>query len=196
MIIAFHKPYGVLSQFTPEKPEQRTLSDFGFPPKVYPLGRLDMDSEGLLLLSDEAGLNSRLLDPERHVSKLYMAQVERQPESEALEQFQAGLEILGHKTKPCKAWIPEPQPLLPDRDPPIRVRRSIPSVWLCVELTEGKNRQIRRMTAKIGHPTLRLIRIRFGSCELQPLGPGEWRELSLLEAKDLETICRNAPTRL
>jgi len=178
VLIAFHKPYGVLSQFTPDGSPNRTLAEFGFPKNVYPLGRLDADSEGLLLLSDEPGLNTRLLDPKNAHSRCYWAQVEGIPTSAGLEKLSQGVSIGDHQTLPCRAWLLEPQPQLPPRDPPIRVRKTIPDCWIALELTEGKNRQVRNMTAAIGHPTLRLLRVRIGALELGDLKPGHWRELS------------------
>lgn len=177
MILAFHKPYGVLSQFTPDGSRNRTLAEFGFPKNVYPIGRLDADSEGLLLLSDEAGLNTRLLDPEHGHRRRYWAQVERIPPPESLAQLAGGVTIQGYKTRPCRAWLLDPQPDIPPRNPPIRARKNIPDCWIGLELTEGKNRQVRRMTAAIGHPTLRLFRAAIGDLELAELSPGSWREL-------------------
>ena len=153
MILAFHKPYGVLSRFTPDGSPNRTLTEFGFPKDVYPIGRLDADSEGLLLLSDEAGLNTRLLDPERGHARCYWAQVERIPAAEALAALSVGVPIQEYTTRPCRVWLLDPQPDMPPRNPPIRVRKSVPDCWIALELTEGKNRQVRRMTAAIGHPT-------------------------------------------
>jgi 23S rRNA pseudouridine2457 synthase len=181
MILTFHKPYGVLSQFTPDGSPNRTLADFGFPKGAYPIGRLDADSEGLLLLSDETGLNTRLLDPEHRHSRRYWAQVERIPTAEALVQLSGGVTIQDYKTRPCKVRLLDPQPEVPPRDPPIRVRKSVPDCWIELELTEGKNRQVRRMTASIGHPTLRLLRVQIGSLELGGLAPGAWRELAAAE---------------
>ena len=183
MLIALHKPYGVLSQFTPDGSPNRTLAGFGLPPKVYPLGRLDADSEGLLLLSDEAGLNTRLLDPERGHPRTYWAQVERIPTPEALARLAGGLEIQGYRTRPCRAWKLDPQPDIPPRDPPIRFRKSVPDCWIALELHEGKNRQVRRMTGAIGHGTLRLLRVRIGELDLGALKPGEWRELTTEERR-------------
>ena len=183
MLIAFHKPYGVLSRFTPDESPHRTLAEFGFPKGVYPLGRLDADSEGLLLLSDEPGLNTRLLDPEEGHARTYWAQVERIPTPEALQKLSQGMFIAGHKTLPCRAWLLDPRPSLPPRDPPIRYRKTVPDCWIGLELTEGKNRQVRRMTAAIGHPTLRLIRTKIGHLELLDLPPGSWRELFPKERK-------------
>ena len=181
MILAFNKPYGVLSQFTPDGSPNRTLAEFGFPQEVYPIGRLDADSEGLLLLSDEAGLNTRLLDPEHGHPRCYWAQVERIPSPEALAQLAGGVTIQDYKTRPCRAWVLDPQPEMPPRDPPIRVRKSVPDCWVALELHEGKNRQVRRMTAAIGHPTLRLVRRSIGELMLGALAPGVWKELSIDE---------------
>ena len=182
MLLAFHKPYGVLSQFTPEPgSKHRTLADFRFPERVYPLGRLDAESEGLLLLSDEAALNARLLHPSQAHRRIYWAQVERTPTAEALERLAGGLVIAGRRTLPCRAWMLNPQPDVPPRDPPIRVRKSVPDCWIALELVEGKYHQVRRMTAAIGHPTLRLVRVQMGELPLGNLPAGAWRELSEAE---------------
>ncbi len=176
MLIAFHKPYGVLSQFTPDGSPNRTLAEFGFPAGVYPLGRLDADSEGLLLLSDEPGLNNRLLDPRHGHRRTYWVQVERVPSEEALARLaRGGLDIQGHRTRPCRAWRLDPQPEIPPRDPPIRFRKNVPDCWIALELVEGKNRQVRRMTAMVGHPTLRLMRVAIEGVGLEGLAPGKWR---------------------
>jgi 23S rRNA pseudouridine2457 synthase len=182
VLLAFHKPYGVLSQFTPEPGSRwRTLAEFGLPANVYALGRLDADSEGLLLLSDEAGLNSRLLDPEAGHRREYWVQVERIPTDEALAQLARGVKIGEHATRPCTVRRLEPAPSVPPRDPPVRERKTVPDCWLALELTEGKNRQVRRMTASIGHPTLRLLRARIGNFPLGELAPSTWRELTAVE---------------
>jgi 23S rRNA pseudouridine2457 synthase len=181
MLIAFHKPYGVLSRFTPDGSPNRPLSEFGFPENVYPIGRLDANSEGLLLLSDEPRLNERLLPPRRAHQREYWVQVERIPAPDTLLKLAGGLVIQERKTLPCRAWILDPQPDVPPRDPPIRFRKTVPACWIGLELVEGKNRQVRRMTAAIGHPTLRLIRVRIGSLELRDLPPGSWRELTPVE---------------
>jgi 23S rRNA pseudouridine2457 synthase len=180
VLVAFHKPYGVLSQFTPEAGSRwRTLADFALPKNVYPLGRLDADSEGLLLLSDEPGLNTRLLEPKHAHRREYWAQVERIPTPAALARLRrGGLDLGDFVTRACGARLLEPAPVAPPRTPPIRVRRNIPDSWLALELIEWKNRQIRRMTAAIGHPTLRLIRARIGDFALGDLSPGKWRELT------------------
>ena len=250
MLIAFHKPFGVLSQFTGGLPRRsdlprrseaetgaqaggsknRTLAEFGFPKRVYPIGRLDADSEGLLLLSDEPEWNKRLLHPRHAHEREYWAQVERVPSPEALEKLRHGVSInvggraaaaarggaaappppgsKGYQTLPCRAWMLEPQPeevaatpsshlsnvveattlpsgdeaspppkILP-RTPPIRFRKSVPTCWIGLELIEGKNRQVRRMTAAIGHPTLRLLRVRIGNFWLGDLPVGQWRILT------------------
>lgn len=186
MLIALNKPYGVLSQFTPEAGTRwRTLAEFGLPAGVYPLGRLDADSEGLLLLSDEAGLNSRLLNPARGHAREYWVQVERVPDDDALQRLAAGVVIAGKRTQPARVRRLEPAPSLPPRDPPVRFRQNVPDCWLSLELTEGRNRQVRRMTAAVGHPTLRLIRGRIGALTLANLAlpPGEWRELTAAERR-------------
>jgi 23S rRNA pseudouridine2457 synthase len=185
MLIAFHKPYGVLSQFTSDGSPYRTLAEFNFPPNVYPIGRLDADSEGLLLFSDESEWNERLLPPERAHKRIYWAQVERIPSLEKLAQLERGILIRGGRTLPCRAWKLDPQPELPPRDPPIRFRKSVSDCWIGLELVEGKNRQVRRMTAAIGHATLRLIRVQIGRFELGTLPPGQWRELSSAERTEV-----------
>ena len=210
MLIAFNKPYGVLSQFTSGGPANRTLAEFGFPKNVYSIGRLDADSEGLLLLSDEPEWNERLLHPRHAHEREYWAQLERIPTPEVLKKLEYGVVVQGRKTLPCRAWILEPQPqvvasslrietigtqrrryttaredarptIIPPRDPPIRFRKSVPDCWIGLELIEGKNRQVRRMTAAIGHPTLRLIRIRIGQLKLGDLPAGHWRILTAEE---------------
>jgi 23S rRNA pseudouridine2457 synthase len=181
VLIAFNKPYGVLSQFTSERSSNHTLSEFNFPKNVYSIGRLDADSEGLLLLSDEPDLNQKLLDPRHAHEREYWVQVERIPSPELLRKLGAGLVIQGRKTRRCRAWLLEPQPDTPPRDPPIRFRKTVPTRWIGLELIEGKNRQVRRMTGAIGHPTLRLIRVRIGQVNLADLPPGTWRQLTKAE---------------
>jgi 23S rRNA pseudouridine2457 synthase len=178
MLIAFHKPCGVLSQFTSDGSPNRKLADFGFPGNVYPVGRLDSDSEGLLLLSDEAPLNARLLHPRNAHKREYWVQVERIPDPDALRRLERGVMIAGRRTLPCRAWILNSEPGLPPRDPPVRFRKTVPTCWIAVELVEGKNRQVRRMTAAIGHPTLRLVRVRIGQYTLGSLPAGTWKILS------------------
>ena len=183
MILAFHKPYGVLSQFTPDGSPNRPLADFDFPKNVYPIGRLDADSEGLLLLSDEGDLNKRLLDPEHHVPKTYLVLVERLPDEKALFSLSAGVIIEGRKTLPADARLLNPQPFIPPRNPPVRIRKSVQDFWIELRLREGRNRQVRRMTAAVGHPTIRLIRSAIGALELDALPVGQWREVSSEERR-------------
>jgi 23S rRNA pseudouridine2457 synthase len=199
VLIAFNKPFGVLSQFTGDGPANRTLAEFDFPRDVYPIGRLDADSEGLLLLSDEPEWNERLLHPRQAHQREYWAQVERIPAPEALKKLERGVSLQGRKTLPCRAWLLEPQPevgssrcddrtaqrAVPTRDPPIRFRKNVPDCWIGLELIEGKNRQVRRMTAAIGHPTLRLLRVRIGGLKLGTLGAGEWKVLVAAERRSL-----------
>lgn len=185
MLIAFHKPFGVLSQFTSDGSRNRTLAQFGFPKDVWPIGRLDADSEGLLLLSDEPDLNQKLLHPRLAHEREYWAQVERVPSPEELKKLERGVVVQGRKTLPCRAWMLEPQPVLPPREPPIRFRKSVPDCWIALELVEGKNRQVRRMTAAIGHPTLRLLRVRIGNFWLGDLPPGQWKILSCGEYEEV-----------
>ena len=181
MLIAFHKPYGVLSQFTQELPGQKTLAEFHFPKNVYPIGRLDQDSEGLLLLSDEPALVDRLLNPKRAHPRTYHVQVEKIPSLESLQQLASGVMVQGKKTLPCHASHLDPQPNFPPRDPPIRVRPSVPDTWIALTLTEGRNRQVRRMTAAVGHPTLRLVRVQIGKFQLGSVPAGQWNELTSVE---------------
>jgi 23S rRNA pseudouridine2457 synthase len=178
LILAFHKPYGVLSQFTPDGSPNRPLSEFQFPPKVYPIGRLDADSEGLLLLSDEAKWNARLLAPDNHVEKAYHVLVERLPSPQALESLEKGVLLDGKMTLPAKATLLDPQPIITPRIPPVRVRKSVQDWWIELKIREGKNRQVRRMTAAVGHPTIRLIRAAIGGFLLEGIACGEWRELT------------------
>lgn len=185
MVLAFNKPYGVLSAFTPDGSPNRTLAEFGFPKGVYPLGRLDADSEGLLLLSDEPGLNTRLLNPKHRHHRVYWSQVDGIPTPESLRRLAAGLQLQDFRTLPCQASILDPQPDLPPRDPPIRVRKSIPTCWLELALVEGKNRQVRRMTAAVGHPTLRLLRVCIGGFRLEDMGAGQWKSLSPAEIQQV-----------
>ncbi len=177
MLLAFHKPFGVVSQFTSDGSKHRTLADFGFPKNVYPIGRLDAESEGLLLLSDEAPLNARLLHPKHAHTRTYWAQVERIPSAEALAHLARGVVISGRATLPGAAWLLDPQPTLPPREPPIRVRKNVADAWIALVLIEGKNHQVRKMTAAVGHPTLRLLRVKIGALELGILPAGKWRTL-------------------
>ena len=183
MLLAFYKPFDVLSQFTQEHPSHRTLAEFGFPQDVYAVGRLDRDSEGLLLLSDEACWNDRLLNPRHAHPRCYHAQVDGEISDQALSQLRRGVDLKEFRSLPCQATRLPADPAHPPRDPPIRVRKNIPTSWIELELTEGKNRQVRRMTAAVGFPTLRLVRVRIGSLDLEDLklAPGEWRELTEAE---------------
>jgi 23S rRNA pseudouridine2457 synthase len=186
MLIAFHKPYGVLSQFTPDQPGQRTLAEFGFPGDVFPIGRLDQDSEGLILIGNEREWVNRLLEPRHGHRRTYHVQVEGAPDAKALSRLACGgIDIKGHLTLPCVARALDPMPEYPPRDPPVRFRKSVPDRWIELILTEGKNRQVRRMTAAVGYPTLRLIRVAIGSLRLAPLVAGEWRELTAVDCEAL-----------
>jgi 23S rRNA pseudouridine2457 synthase len=182
--LALFKPYGVLCRFTDEA-GRPTLADYVDVPDVYPAGRLDKDSEGLLLLTDDGRLASLITHPRHKLPKVYLAQVEHIPEAEALARLRVGVEIKGGKTRPAQADLLAAEPDLPPRPVPIRYRKSIPTAWLRITLREGRNRQVRRMTAAVGHPTLRLVRIAIGPVELGTLQPGEWRELSAREVKQL-----------
>ena len=176
-VILFNKPYGVLSQFTPEAGHP-ALDTFGFPAGVYAAGRLDHDSEGALLLTDNGKLIKKLLDPEFAHPRTYLAQVDGAITEEAIRKLSAGVAIKGYHTRPCKAEIvQEPEWLWP-RNPPVRFRANIPTSWVQLTLTEGKNRQVRHMTAAVGFPTLRLIRIKIGNVSLGDLQPGEWRQVT------------------
>lgn len=177
MILLFNKPFGVLSQFTPEA-GHRALNEFGFPSGVYAAGRLDHDSEGALLLTDDGKLIKRLLDPKFEHPRTYLVQVDGQITPEALKQLSKGVTIKGYRTKPCKAEFATPPDDLWERVPPIRYRANIPTSWVRLTLIEGKNRQVRHMTAAVGFPTLRLIRVAIGDLTLDGLQPGEWREVS------------------
>ena len=176
--IILNKPHGVLSQFTPELPSQRTLSEFNLPKDLYAAGRLDSDSEGLLLLTNDGPLIKKLLEPGTGHERTYLVQVEGIPGAEAIARLEQGIEIQGYRTLPALAQLLEHEPALPPRVPPIRVRKHIPTSWIELKLLEGKNRQVRRMTAAIGHPTLRLVRTAIGGITLKDLEPGHWRELT------------------
>lgn len=179
--LAFFKPYEVLCQFTKEPGSNKhTLAEFNFPKDVYPVGRLDYDSEGLLLLSNDGRLNSTLLNPENSHWRTYLAQIENIPEPPALNLLRNGVMIEGRKTLPAEARLLESEPSLPERARPIRFRKNIPTAWLELRLVEGRNRQVRKMTAAVGHPTLRLLRTRIGEFDLlrTELEPGHWQHLS------------------
>ena len=185
MLIAFNKPHGVISQFTREHPSHRVLADFDFPKIVYPIGRLDLDSEGLILLSDEGKWNELLLHPRHGHARTYHAQIEGLPTKSILEKLCSGIVLPDFATLPCKVRELNPPPDYPPRVPPIRERKTVPVSWLELVLTEGKNRQVRRMTAAVGLPTLRLIRAAIGALRLRDLQlePGTWRVLTDDEAK-------------
>ena len=182
MIIAFHKPYLVLSQFKKEKPEHHTLAEFGFPQNIYSIGRLDLDSEGLLLLSDEKKWNDLLLNPKHAHERTYHVQVEGTATENAINKLRKGVVIQGYKTKPCTVILLN-EPNYAPRSVPIRFRKSIPTSWIEIKLVEGKNRQVRQMTASVELPTLRLIRVAIGKYELGNLLPGKWKELNSNERK-------------
>jgi len=186
--IAFNKPYAVLCQFTaPAGSTKQTLAAFGFPKNVYSVGRLDFDSEGLLILTDDTRLNSELLSHERSHLRTYYACVENEPASEQLQMLQSGVIIEGKKTLPAKAKLLDNEPNLPPRPVPIRERKHITTAWLELGLTEGRNRQVRKMTAAVGCPTLRLVRVAIGHLNLFDLAlkPGEWRDLGVDELSSL-----------
>lgn len=177
-LILFNKPYDVLSQFTDlRSPSPRaTLSDFISLPGVYPAGRLDRDSEGLLLLTDDGRLQARIADPKFKLPKTYWVQVEGEPDQSALDRLRHGVLLNDGPTRPARVERIDPPALWP-RDPPIRVRKAIPDCWLALTITEGRNRQVRRMTAAVGHPTLRLVRHSIGEWSLGDLAPGTWTEV-------------------
>lgn len=175
--ILFHKPFDVLSQFTPED-GARSLAEFGLPAEIYPAGRLDKDSEGLLLLTNDGPLIEKLLNPKNEKPKTYWALVERVPTEEELNRMRKGLKIEDYLTRPAVVKILDPQPEVPAREPPVRYRKTVQDIWIEITITEGKNRQVRKMTAAIGHPTLRLIRKKIGDLELSDLKLGEWREIN------------------
>lgn len=179
-LILFNKPYDVLSQFTDTRsPSPRaTLSDYVKVPGVYPAGRLDRDSEGLLLLTDDGHLQARISDPRFKAAKTYLIQVEGEPDDAALEALRKGLMLNDGLTRPAEARrIADPE--LWPRNPPVRFRKTVPDCWIELTIREGRNRQVRRMTAAVGHPTLRLVRQRIGDWSLGTLAPGEWREVSV-----------------
>ena len=188
--LLFHKPYGVLTQFT-DTAGRPTMKDFVKVPDVYPAGRLDHDSEGLVLLTDDGPLQHRLSDPRFDHPKTYWVQVERVPKEAAIASLRTGIDIQGFRTKPLKAHLLDTEPTsLAPRDPPVRFRKTVPTAWIELSISEGKNRQIRHMTAAIGHPTLRLVRIAIGPLTLGLLKPGEWRDLTTQESRQLEQDSR------
>jgi 23S rRNA pseudouridine2457 synthase len=178
VLIAFNKPFNVLCQFTDRSdPPRRTLAGFGLPPRVYAAGRLDYDSEGLLLLTDDGALANRLTDPRHKQPKTYWVQVEGTPTDEQLDALRRGVVLNDGPTRPALVERLDPAPTLWPRDPPVRFRKSVPDAWLSVTITEGRNRQVRRMTAAVGLPTLRLVRAAMGDTLLADLPPGAWRPL-------------------
>jgi 23S rRNA pseudouridine2457 synthase len=192
--LLFYKPYGVLCQFTDPEGDRPTLKDFIPVPEVYSVGRLDYDSEGLLLLTNHGALKHRLSHPRFAHPRTYWVQVERIPDAAALQQLRQGVVIRGDRTRPAQVQLLPAEPNVPPRDPPIRYRKTVPTSWLELTLTEGKNRQVRRMTAAVGYPTLRLIRVAMGLnpqansplLTLSGLGPGQWRDLTVAERDALQ----------
>ncbi|WP_206862120.1 pseudouridine synthase [Lysobacter changpingensis] len=177
MLIALNKPYGVLCQFTDRStPPRRTLAEFGLPRDVYAAGRLDHDSEGLLLLTDDGALAHRLTDPRHKEPKTYWVQVEGDPSDAQVEALRRGVQLNDGPTRPAKARRIDTPALWP-RDPPVRFRKTVPDAWLEIVISEGRNRQVRRMTAAVGLPTLRLVRVAIGPHRLDGLAPGQWRRL-------------------
>lgn len=202
--LLLHKPYGVLSQFTPEPGSRwRSLAEFVSVPEVYAAGRLDADSEGLLLLTDQGRLQQRLTDPRFGHWRTYWVQVEGRPDDVQLQRLQEGVEIQRQRTMPARVrWLQEAEmPKLPERDPPIRYRATIPTSWLELSLREGRNRQVRRMTAAVGLPTLRLIRCRIDlmdggdALDLNDLSPGCWRSVTSAEQDRLNRLLSSKPPR-
>ena len=178
------KPFGVLTQFM-DAAGRATLKDYVPIPGVYPVGRLDRDSEGLLLLTDDGPLAHRLTDPRHEHPKTYLAQVEKVPDASALEALRRGILLQDGLTRPVEAELLSQEPDLPDRPMPIRFRKNVPTAWLRLVLREGRNRQVRRMTAAVGFPTLRLVRVAVGPITLNGLQPGEWHELDAEERRGL-----------
>jgi 23S rRNA pseudouridine2457 synthase len=176
VLIAFNKPFGVACKFSPE-PGRKTLADYIDLRNVYPAGRLDTDSEGVMLLTDDGLLQSRIAEPKHKLAKVYWAQVEGSPSQAAIDQLRHGVDLVGFTTQPAHARIIQEPPGLWPRDPPIRHRAKIPTAWIGLTIREGKNRQVRRMTAKVGFPTLRLIRAAIGKVGIEGLAPGTWREI-------------------
>lgn len=190
--ILFYKPYDVLTQFTDNSAENQrsTLKDYIPIPDVYAVGRLDRDSEGLLLLTDDGKMQHRLSDPKFAHPRTYWVQVERIPDASAIARLETGVTIQDYRTRPAKVRLLPAEPALEPREPPIRFRKSVPTAWLEMTLTEGRNRQVRRMTAAVGFPTLRLVRSAIGHLRLEGLKPGEWREL---RAEEIEPFRSSKP---
>lgn len=182
--IAFHKPYGVLPCFT--DPDGRpTLAGYIDIPGVYAAGRLDLDSEGLMLLTSDGTLSHRITDPQHKLPKVYLVQVERIPDEPALDQLRNGVMLRGTKTRPAEVRLLDEEPALPERPVPIRFRKTVPTCWIEMTIREGMNRQVRRMTAAVGHPALRLVRVAIGPISLGNLAPGVWRELTSGEMRSI-----------
>jgi 23S rRNA pseudouridine2457 synthase len=177
VLIAFNKPFGIACKFSPE-PGGKTLADYIDVRRVYPAGRLDTDSEGLMLLTDDGVLQARIAEPKYKIAKVYWAQVEGSPSKTALDQLRQGVSLGDFTTQPANANLIEEPPGLWPRDPPIRYREKIPTAWIELTIYEGKNRQVRRMTAKVGFPTLRLIRAVIGKVSVEGLAPGTWCEIA------------------
>jgi len=182
--IAFYKPDDVLCKFT-DSEGRPTLGDYIDMPNIYPAGRLDKDSEGLLILTDDGALQNQIASPKHKQPKVYLAQVEHIPDEQALQELRDGVVIKERKTRPAEAQLLETEPDLPPRSTPIRYRKNVPTAWLALTLYEGRNRQVRRMTAAVGYPTLRLVRVGIGPVTLEGLQPGEWRYLSEKDIKKL-----------
>jgi len=182
--LAFYKPYGVLSCFT-DPSGRPTLAGYIPVPDIYPAGRLDYDTEGLLLLTSDGALAHHITDPRHRLPKVYLAQVERVPDERTLDRLRHGILLGGRRTRPTEVELLPASPDLPPRPVPIRFRKSVSTAWLKVTLREGQNRQVRRMTAAVGHPTLRLVRIAVGPVTLGDLKPGQWRELDGVEVASL-----------
>ncbi len=190
--IALFKPYDVLCQFS-DPGGRSTLKDFVAIEGIYPAGRLDRDSEGLLVLTDDGLLANRLTDPRLAHPKTYLVQVERIPDSGALEALRRGVDLRDGRTRPAEAELLTESPALTDRSVPIRFRKNVPTAWLRLTIREGRNRQVRRMTAAVGYPTLRLVRIAIGPVLLGELGPGQWRELGIEEVDSLRQLREMKP---
>ena len=189
--ILFNKPYNVLSQFTDntdDSNQRQTLKDYIPVSSVYPVGRLDRDSEGVLLLTNHGQLQHRLTDPKFAHPRTYWVQVERIPDDAALRKLQQGVTIKNYQTRPAKVKLLSVEPKFPPRDPPIRFRKTVPTAWLEITLTEGRNRQVRRMTAAVGFPTLRLVRVAIAGLPINELQPGEWRDLNQTEIESLKQM--------
>jgi 23S rRNA pseudouridine2457 synthase len=184
--VIFNKPYDVVTQFSASG-DGRTLANFRMHQGVYPCGRLDKDSEGLLLLINDGKLQNRLTDPKRGHPRTYLVQVEGIPEPEQIEKLREGVKLKDGLTRPCEVKLLADEPDLPERKPPVRYRKNVPTSWLEMTLVEGKNRQVRRMTAAISHPTLRLMRVKIGTLTLEGLTPGQWRFLTKEEARKLRS---------